>query len=98
MKKFRILLNKILDFISNSPFESEDEYLYTDLNRKIQQIKENNYSFLINNKLKPYIAHRFYIDTGMLMPEKQIEELAYSIVQAGIDQGKIDDFYNVINN
>ena len=93
--KIKKFLKKIIDFCSENPFKSEDDYLNYSLKKRIMQIKEDNSRSIIEGLLVPQIKAQFYHDTNMLMPEKQAYEMAVNIFITAKNQGRIDELNRI---
>ena len=95
--KIKKFLKKIIDFCSENPFESEDDYLNNSLKKRIMQIKEDNSRAIIEGRLVPNIKAQFYHDTNMLLPDKQAYEMAVNIFITAKNQGRIDELNRLKN-
>lgn len=88
------LLNKIIDFLTASPFDTEDienKELHNELNRKIKKIKRNNKQFLIERQIKPFLIAEYMKNNNLLITEKDLEDAAEYEFNYAKRMGLIDD-------
>ncbi len=96
--KIKRFFKKVIDFCTSSPFETENDILYSDLNARIQEIKETNSKILIKKIIMPKIQKQFYHDTNMLMPDNQALEMAVKFFIIAKEHGRIDELNNIVES
>ena len=95
------IFEKILDFLTANPFETEEEaenrMLYEDLNRQVRRYQRYNKRYLIEKRIKPFLQEQFFIQNEILPTEQQLERMAENAFIQGKDLGYIDILNNRVN-
>lgn len=92
------IINKILDFLTVCPVETEDEYenrlLYADLNKRIKRLQRYNRHNLIENRIKPFLQEQFFQQNEIYPTPEQLHRLALNAFNQSKDLGFIDCLNN----
>lgn len=91
-----MILEKITKKLAEDKEIREQKKIARNLQARIWAIKQHNYQKAICDVIMPSIQKQFYKDTNTLMPEMQAFEIARSIFEKAKEQGRIDEFNNII--
>lgn len=85
-------IKQIIKFCSDSIFVSEGEMLYEMLQKQLNETQKENKRKLIEEIIMPNIQTAYLKDTNLLMPEKQLRELATDVFNVAKANGRIDRY------
>lgn len=89
---------KIIDFLTASLFDDEtyeNKQLYRELNKKINKIKRDNKTKIIETSIKPFLKAEYFKNNNMLMTEKELNSSAEYEFNYAKKMGFIDDLNNI---
>lgn len=94
--KLKKTIKQIIKFCSDSIFITEGEMLYEMLQKQLKETQRENKRKLIGEVIMPNIQAAYMKDTNLLMPERQLRELATDVFNVAKANGRIDCYNSLI--
>lgn len=80
------------NLIKNFLQKRKTKKLYASLQKRIEELKKENYEFIMETKLIPYVIDLELSKSGLLLTLEEAEEQAHAMFVMGKITGSIDEF------